>query len=164
MITETRRAELRAMQAHKATRRLQLADDVSLLWESPRTVAHQVKEMLAMEEDPESQVAIITGYKELQPSKDRWTATVSVEVRDAAQIKHRLAAYAGLEHAFSLTDGVKQVRARVIGDHGTAAATTAVTYLAFDVPPRFDAQNARLEVNHPRLQGAWSVANLAGAP
>lgn len=163
MITEARRAELRAMQAHKAKRRLQLADDVSLLWESPQTVAHQVKEMLAMEDDPESQVAIITGYKELQPSKDRWTATVSVEVRDSARIKPRLAAYAGLENAFMLTDGVKQVRARIIGDHGTADATTAVTYLAFDIPPRFEAQNAQLEVTHPLLQGEWSVTNLAEA-
>lgn len=139
------------MQAHKAPRRMQLADDVSLLWESETTIDHQVRQMLAMEDDPESQRDIRAGYAELRPTPTRMTATVSVEVREASKIKSRLGYYAGLEHAFGIEAGGERVPARILGDHGTPEATTAVTYLAFDLPEA-QRKDAWLVVDHPRLQ------------
>lgn len=150
---EPRRMDaLRAIAQHKQGRRMQLADDVQLLWESHRTVAHQVQEMVRMEEgDDEAVQSILDGYEELDPRPGRLTATVFVEVKDPADIKPRLRHYAGLEHAFTLHTATGAYPARIIGDHGTDEATTAVTYLAFDVPEGLDLVDAELEVSHRHL-------------
>ncbi|MGB0651715.1 MAG: DUF3501 family protein [Thermoplasmatota archaeon] len=164
-VDAARRQHYRLIQEHKAPRRMALADDVSLLWESETTIDHQVAEMLWMEEDPESRAAIKAGYAELTPRPDRPTCTVSVEVTDPAHIKTRLGFYAGLEQAFSLECGGTRVPAQVIGDHGTDEATTAVIYLAFPLPPAADLAGATLIVDHPRLQGRFPLpAAVASSP
>lgn len=157
---------LRAIADHKRGRRMQLADDVQLLWESHRTVAHQVQEMIRLEEgDEEAVQSILTGYEELNPGPGRLTATVFVEVKDQADIKPRLRQYQGLEHAFSLRTDVGDFPARVIGDHGTDEATTAVTYLAFDVLDGIELTAARLAVDHPNLRlDADLPADVVAAP
>lgn len=148
-----RHAALRDIQAHKAGRRMQLADDISLLWESRATVRHQVQEMVRMEgDDDEAVAAVFREYAPLVPSDTRWTATMFVEVRDPTRIRSRLRDYAGLENAVRLLVDERPVAPEVIGDHGTDEATTAVTYLAFPVGVVPPGALVTLVVDHPNCQ------------
>ncbi len=150
-----RRESLRAIQRHKEGRRLALAHDVSLLFESRETVRHQIQEMARMEgDDAASLRSIYEEYDELWPSEDRLTATLFVEVQEHGEIKARLRRYALLERSITLVVGPHRVKGEVMGDHGTEEATTAVTYLAFPLPKGARAllDRAVVEVQHRHLR------------
>lgn len=150
--TPQRRAAFSHMSEHKAPRRMQLADDVSLLWESRQTIEHQIEQMMEMEDEEESQAAIRTSYAEMMPDADALSATLFIEVRDSAQIKARLRHYAGLEDAIVLKLPGQEVRPQIVGDHASPEAAMAVTYLRFPLPSGADLAAARLVVDHQHLQ------------
>lgn len=158
---DTRREYLRAMQAEKRRRRMRLADDVSLLWESEATIRHQMDEMKRMDE-PAAEVE--AHYGDLRPSPQRLTATLSVEVTDTRDIRPALKRYARLAEALRLrlSDGT-EVAPDVLGDHGSDDAATAVTYLAFPLPNGAPLDGARLDVQHPALHSEQPVPDAVTA-
>lgn len=162
-----RRERLAAMAIYKRDRRMQLADDVSLLWEDRSTILHQVQEMVRMEDGEEETEATFRLYQDIVPGPGRLTATLFIEVRDNATIKQALRKYARVEDHLRLAIGPLRVKPQVIGDHGSNEAATAVTYLAFEVPGEVWGHlgEAVLEVDHPRLTGAFPLPGaVAAAP
>lgn len=151
---EARRLQaLQDMADHKRARRMAIAEDISLLWESQKSIQHQVQEMARMEsDDPEALEEILSGYEDIFPRPGRLSATLYVEVVEQSRIKTRLGYYAGLEHSVRLASGGVEIPGTIIGDHGTEEATTAVTYLVFEVPEDLDLSQAEVVVDHPRVQ------------
>lgn len=158
------------MTRYKAARRMDLADDVSLLWEDRRTLKHQIQEMARLEiheDEPadDALAAVFHHYEDLQPDPRDLVATMFIEVRDPSTIKPRLGYYAGIEQAITLELGEHKVVPTPVGEAGDENAATAVTYMRFRLPEamwdRLD--EAELVVDHPRLEHRAKLPDAVAA-
>jgi hypothetical protein len=151
--------------ADKRSRRLQVADDISVIFENHDTVLFQIQEMLRTERiTKEASVQHeLDTYNELIPARGELSATMFVEIPDRVLRDGRLSELVGLEGRIALEiDGV-EIRARnetrgVIPDR-----TTAVHYIKFPLGTELgrklvEAARAGREgtvcfkLDHPRLQ------------
>ena len=149
--------------AEKTERRL-VAGEVSVTFENHDTVLFQIQEMLRTERITK-EAAIdheIETYNELVPGPNELSATMFVEIPDAAVRDRRLVELAGLESCIALEVLGAKVRARNEARGVLPDRTTAVHYLKFplgeDLTRRLSAralENPREAVffllDHPKL-------------
>jgi hypothetical protein len=151
--------------AEKRARRLQVAGDISVIFENHDTVLLQIQEMLRTERiTKEASVQHeLDTYNELIPAPYELSATMFVEIPDRLLRDGRLSELVGLESRIALEiDGV-EVRARnetrgVIPDR-----TTAVHYIKFPLGPDLVRKlvaaaragregTVTFKLDHPRLE------------
>ena len=123
--------------AEKRARRLQVADDVSLVFENHDTVLFQIQEMLRTEritKEASIQHELDT-YNELIPAPDELSATMFVEIPDRVLRDGRLSELVGLEQQIGMDVGGSAVRARNETRGVLPDRTTAVHYIKFPLGP-----------------------------
>jgi hypothetical protein len=139
---EALRADFRAaVIAHKRQRRLAVGEKVTLVFEDRETLRFQVQEMLRVERirDPVLVQKELDVYNELMPGPRELSATLFVEITDAAQIRPELDRLIGIdEHvALVLGDGKdeEQIRARFDPKQMEEDRISAVQYIRFRLDP-----------------------------
>jgi hypothetical protein len=119
--------------AEKSDRRLIAGEEVSVTFENHDTVLFQIQEMLRTERITK-ETAIeheIETYNDLIPDENELSATMFVEIPDAAVRERRLIELAGLESSIALEVLGAEVRARNETRGVLPDRTTAVHYLKF---------------------------------
>jgi hypothetical protein len=119
--------------AEKRERRLQVADDISVIFENHDTVLFQIQEMLRTERiTKEASVQHeLDTYNELIPSRHELSATMFVEIPDRVLRDGRLSELVGLEDRIAIEVEGTQVRARNETRGVLPDRTTAVHYIKF---------------------------------
>ena len=170
---------------YKRARRMALGELATLLFEDRETLRFQVQEMLHVERiaAPAQVQAELDVYNELMPGEGELSATLFIEIGEAAEIRPTLERLAGLDRALSLVLGEGPDALRVPAEFDArqfeAGRISAVQYLRFrlgaDARARFadPRVRARLRVDHPSYRReeeippgvrASLIATLAGEP
>ncbi len=147
----------------KKERRVLVGDEISVVFENHDTALFQIQEMLRTERiTKESAIRHeIETYNELVPGEGELSATMFVEIPDAATRERRLVELAGLEGHIAL----EVLGTEVAGRNETRGVlpdrTTAVHYVKFplgkELATRLVARGANLEgamyfvLSHPKL-------------
>ncbi len=147
--------------AHKRVRRVSLGELATLLFEDRETLRFQVQEMLWVEHvsEPEKVQAELDVYNELMPGAAELSATLFLEITEAAEIRPTLERLVGLDRTLQLVLGEPPDETRIAAAFDArqfeAARISAVQYLRFPLAAgareRFlDSRvRARLRVEHP---------------
>jgi len=149
----------------KRARRLQVADDVSVVFENYDTVLFQIQEMLRTERiTKEASVQHeLDTYNELVPGAHELSATMFVEIPDRVLRDGRLSELVGLEGCIGLEIDGTTVRARNETRGVLPDRTTAVHYIKFPLGPELSRQmvdaaasgregTVAFVLDHPKLQ------------
>jgi hypothetical protein len=160
-----------AVIALKKVRRVAVGDRVTLVFENRSTLLFQVQEMLRVERlsDPRAVQQELDVYNELVPGEDELSATLFIEITEAADIRPELDRLIGIDEHVWLELGASRVRARFDERQMEEERISAVHYLRFrlDAAARAAlADNetpARLRVDHPayRAEALLSPATRA---
>jgi len=175
----------RAIIELKKQRRLGVGDRVTLVFENRETLRFQVQEMLRVERirDPAGIQLELDVYNELMPGPDELSATLFIEITEAARIKPELDRMVGLDEHVSLVLGEGEaerlVPARFDPDQMEEERISAVQYVRFGLSPEHREQladlacRARVRIDHaayqaeaelfPRLRESL-LADLCGDP
>ena len=119
--------------AEKRERRVIAGDEVSIVFENHDTVLFQVQEMLRTERITKEAAILheLETYNDLIPAEHELSATMFVEIPDAAVRDRRLVELAGLESRIGLEVVGTLVRARNETRGVLPDRTTAVHYVKF---------------------------------
>src|SRR6185369_3310882 len=95
-------------------RRVEVGPWVSFTFENRKTVLYQIQEMLRVEHisDPAKVREEIEAYEDLLPGPTELSATMFIEISDAAQREKALASLGGIEKTISLVSNRGAARAR----------------------------------------------------
>jgi hypothetical protein len=132
--------------ADKRDRRVIAGDEVSLVFENHDTALFQIQEMLRTERISSEPAILheVETYNDLVPGENELSATMFVEIADAAVRERRLSELKGLETSMSLEVLGTKVPARNETRGVLPDRTTAVHYLKFplgaDLAGRFVAR------------------------
>jgi hypothetical protein len=159
-VYEKARDEFRArLAALKKTRRVELGDSVTLLFENRDTVKFQIQEMARVENisSPEGLQAEIDTYNSLVPGEGELSATLMIEITDEAKIPVVLNKLLGLEEQLFLRFAASEVRAKFEEGRSDGARVSAVQFIRFVLSPDqrrefLAAKVASLELRHPSYQ------------
>jgi len=113
-----RYAELRsdyraAVIDYKRTRRLAVGENITLLFEDRETLRFQIQEMLWVEHisQPEKIQHEIDTYNELMPAERELSATLFIEITEAAEIRPALDRLIGVdEHVELVSNAARHAR------------------------------------------------------
>lgn len=133
---------------------------MTLVFENRDTLLFQIQEMLRAERITAEHAvqSEIDVYNPLLPDAGELSATLFVEITDAARIREDLHGLVGLDEHVSLVLGERRCPARFEAGRSTAERLASVQYIRFPVDPGgraalLDAASpARLEIDHPRYQ------------
>jgi len=119
--------------SEKKERRVLVSDEISVIFENHDTALFQIQEMLRTERITKEAAILheLETYNELVPGPAELSATMFVEIPDAATRERRLVELAGLEHKILL-----EVLGTKIAAHNETRGvlpdrTTAVHYIKF---------------------------------
>ena len=147
--------------AHKRARRCALGELATLVFEDRETLRFQVQEMLWVEriQDPDRVQTELDVYNELMPGESELSATLFVEITEAAEIRPTLERLAGLDRALRLVLGDEPdalvIAARFDARQFEAGRISAVQYVRLPLDARARVRfvdpsvRARLRVEHP---------------
>jgi hypothetical protein len=150
--------------AYKRTRRVALGEIATLLFEDRETLRFQVQEMLWVERlhEPEKVQTELDVYNELMPGDAELSATLFLEITEAAEIRPTLERLVGLDRTLLLLLGDEPETTRIPAAFDArqleAGRISAVQYLRFplagDARARFVDPDvrARLRVEHPNYR------------
>jgi len=159
----------------KERRRFLLGDRVSLTFENRDTALSQIQEMVRTERlvDKEKIQFEIDTYNALIPGPGELSATLFIEITDAADIRTELDRFIGLDGAgmvFFEVGGEGRVEGRFEKGHSNAARISAVHYVKFPfTDPQRDAfhdmtRRVALRIDHPSYRHETILSNdLRGA-
>ena len=151
--------------ADKRNRRLAVSDEVTAVFENHDTILFQIQEMLRTERITKENAILheLETYNELIPDAGELSATMFIEIPDAAVRERRLGELAGLESCialelFGVTIAARNETRGVLPDR-----TTAVHYLKFALEAKLGARLAAAAkenasgvmffvLQHPRLR------------
>ena len=140
----------RRIMALKATRRVALGTNMTVLFENHDTALFQIQEMLRTERITAEKALLheLETYNELVPGPREFSATVFIEYPERELRERMLVALSGVESAFYVR--VAGVRLAVLPDlRGTdPSRTMAVQYVKF---PLSDAAYSALRAGDPEL-------------
>ena len=135
-----RKTEKPGLVAHRRLRSVELGGNMSLQFESERTIRYQIQEMLRIERifEEEAIQDEIDAYKHLVPGGSNWKATMMIEYPDAEERKRELARLIDVEdRVYVEVEG--QQRSYAIADEDldreNAEKTSAVHFLRFEFSP-----------------------------
>lgn len=124
--------------SHKKSRRVQIGNNVTLVFEDEVTVRYQIQEMLRIERTFEEAGIIdeLAAYNPLVPDGSNWKATMMIEYPDPQERQRWLARLIGIEdHVWVQVAG--QPRVYAIADEDmereNAVKTAAVHFLRFEL-------------------------------
>lgn len=151
--------------ALKERRRVEVGPWVSLVFENRQTVLHQIHEMLRIERitDPAAIDHEIETFEDLLPRDGELSATMFIEISDAAQRSAALSRLGGIEKTLTLKVGEARMPAydkRPIDPRfERPGQATAVYYLGFRIPAAAASLegDAWLEFSHPGYRHAAAV-------
>jgi hypothetical protein len=148
--------------AEKRDRRVIAGDEVSLVFENHDTVLFQVQEMLRTERITKEPSILheLDTYNDLIPAENELSATMFVEIPDAAVRDPRLVELAGLESRIALEVLGTLVRARNETRGVLPDRTTAVHYVKFPM----DADLARRLVSRSKEDPTGALALVLDHP
>ena len=157
---DRRREEIRReIIAIRDRRRVEVGPWVSFTFENRRTVLYQIQEMLRIERitDPAKVAEEIEAYRDLLPGPRELSATMFIEISEAAQRDRALSRLGGIEKTISLRLG--RLRSRALDKRpidprfARPGRASAVCYLGFPVAARAAKappwRSASLEIAHP---------------
>jgi hypothetical protein len=145
---------------YKRARRVPVGDELTFVFESRETVRFQVQEMLRAERtvDDAGIQDELDVYNELIPRDGELSATLMIEIEDAAQVRSVLDRLIGIDEHVWLDVGDASVRARFDPKQFQQDRIAAVQFVRFPLGPALAARfrdpsvRARLRVDHPRLK------------
>jgi hypothetical protein len=147
----------------KQERRVIVCDEISVVFENHDTALFQIQEMLRTERITKEASILheLETYNELVPGDGELSATMFVEIADAATRDRRLVELAGLEGKIALDVLGTRVPARNETRGVLSDRTTAVHYIKFalgpDLAARLAARSTEPEgalafvLDHPKL-------------
>ena len=149
---------------YKRSRRLAVGEDLTLLFEDRETLRFQVQEMVWVEGIalPDKIQHEIDTYNELMPADRELSATLFIEITEAAEIRPALDRLIGVDEHVSLIVGEEgeaiEINARFDPKQMEEDRISAVQYIKFAFDE--DAQRlfcdsrrpARVRVSHPNYQ------------
>jgi hypothetical protein len=153
--------------ALKQRRRISVGPSVTLVFENRDTLQFQIQEMARAESisDPEKLQDELDLYNQLLPSRDALSATLLIEITEAAKIKERLDSFMGLDRGetVAIVAGGERAYARFEGGHSHETKISAVHFVRFAPGPRMREafadlrQPVTLEVHHGAYHAEASV-------
>lgn len=132
--------------AIKARRRMAVGDRMTLLFENRDTVLFQIQEMMRVERIVHDEAIRheVDVYNQLVPGRNELSATMFIDVSDAARIREVLDSFVGLPQGCVWMDvGGRRVDAIFDLDQSTETRVSAVQYVLF----RFSDEEAALFVD-----------------
>ena len=167
--SQGREEYLPKMIAYKKNRRIQLAENISVLFENRNTVLFQIQELLHSEDlaDPGEIDEYIEIYSGMLPLEDELSATLFIELDNQAKLTELLKELKGIEHHLSLVIGGETVQAVFEEVHDDREFTTSVHYLKFPLSQAAknlllnesaDTLDVTLQLNHPSLTAQVSLS------
>lgn len=135
------RGEFRArVMEHKKHRRLQLGENVLLLFEDRLTIQYQVQEMLRVERifEPAGIAEELAAYNPLIPDGTNWKATMMIQFPDPDKRREALERLVGIEdRVWMRIDEHPEVVGIADEDleRATATKTSSVHFLRFELTP-----------------------------
>lgn len=155
----------------KRKRRVGVGPIVSLVFENRATVLFQIEEMLRVEhiEDEMGIQHEIDTYNELVPDPGELSASLFIEVTEAAEIRPTMARLVGLDEHVHLEVGDTSVRATFEAGRQEEARISAVQYVRFRLPEparaalRKPGTRVRLRIDHPEYQHATELDDKSRA-
>jgi hypothetical protein len=125
---------------HKKTRKVDLGEHVTLLFEDELTIRYQVQEMLRIERifEDDDIAAELDAYNPLVPDGGNLKATMLIEYPDEELRRVWLSRLKGIEDlVWVRVSGMRQVFAIADEDleRGNEEKTSAVHFLRFELPP-----------------------------
>lgn len=135
---DVRKRERARMIAVRRARRVPLGDRIALEFESAETLLYQAQEMMYVEgvTDPRVADADLDSYRRLLPGTTSLTATLLIELADAAAVRDELVRLQGVQHSVWLRAGEASARGKEIpgpDEDGPSEATASVHFLRFAV-------------------------------
>lgn len=130
---------------HKKNRRLDLGDNLVLLFEDRLVMQYQVQEMLKAEKifEADGIQEELDAYNPLIPDGTNWKATMMIQYADAAERQRMLTKLVGIENRIWLRIG-DQDKVYPIADEDLERATddktSAVHFLRFELAPSMIAE------------------------
>jgi len=171
-VFEALRDELRArVIAHKAPRRVALGDRVTLLFEDRETLRWQILEMCRVERTRDASAVAheIAVYNELIPGPRELSATMFIEITEAAKIRSELDRLLGIDECVALQVGAERVPAQFDTRQLEEDRISAVHYLRFSLGVAQAAAFAdhsvpvALRIDHPAYQAEARLADATRA-
>jgi hypothetical protein len=133
---DTRRDEVRReVMAEKRRRRLAVGSDVTLLFETWKTLWYQVQEMIRAEEiaDENGIAHELETYNELMPGPGEISATLLIEYPDVEERDRRLRELVGLDQHVWLELGEKRALAAFDQRQMETERVSSVQFIRFDL-------------------------------
>jgi hypothetical protein len=126
--------------AHKKNRRLELGDNIVLLFEDRLIMHYQVQEMLKAEKifEADGIQEELDAYNPLIPDGTNWKATMMIQYTDVAERQHMLANLVGIEdRVWVQVEGHDKVYPIADEDleRATEDKTSSVHFLRFELEP-----------------------------
>jgi len=138
--TKYRKANQKAIIAHRRLRSVLLGEHINLQFEDEQTVRYQIQEMLRVEKifEEEGIQGELEAYQPLVPDGSNWKATMLLEYPDPHQRKRELARLIGVEdRLFVEVEG--HARAYAIADEDldreNDEKTSSVHFVRFEFTP-----------------------------
>ena len=145
----------REIMEHKRPRRINLGPDIGITFEDRRTMLFQVQEMMRAEkmEQQEAIQAELDIYNSLIPERGELSATLFIEITQAAEIKPQLQRFIGLTlgERLWLRAGDGRSYARFEEGRSTEEQISSVHYIRFGVSA--DLQAALADMSSPAAMG-----------
>jgi hypothetical protein len=143
--------------ALKRPRRISVGDALCFVFENRDTVIFQIQEMTRAERTvkEEAIAAEVAVYNELVPDDDELSATLMIEIPDAARIRSELDRLVGIDEHVFLDVGDETVAATFDAKQFEEDRISAVQYVRFPLGPALAARfrdpsvPVRLRVDHP---------------
>jgi hypothetical protein len=151
--------------ALKRPRRIHVGDRLCFIFENRRTVTFQIQEMTRAERsvEPEAIAEEIRVYNELIPAEHELSATLMIEIPDAADIKAELDHLVGIDEHVYMEVGSETVRARFDEKQFEEDRISAVQYLKFSLGEalatafRDPTVSVALRVDHPSYSARTAI-------
>lgn len=160
--------------AHKAERRVEVGELVSLTFEDRETVRYQIQEMARVERlvDPARIAHEIEVYSELLPNERELAATLFIQIPEMDQIREQLDRLLGIDGCvvLAIDGGEETTRVRAVFDARQLAEDriSAVHYLRF--PLSSDQRErllagaaARIEIDHRAYRHTVELSDVTCA-
>ena len=145
----------------KKDRKIQIGENVILLFENKETIKYQIQEMLRAEKIFESELIQeeLDAYNPLIPDGTNWKATFMLQYSDVAERKHWLQKLTGIENHVWVRVGDNQLVYPISNEdmeRTTEDKTSSVHFMRFELTKGMvsDAQagaNISMGIDHPEF-------------